>query len=493
MRLSSPPDRPWVQASPRSRRIEGPTSLRRSPTLAAVLSFIVPGLGQVVSGRPRRGLIFLAPIVFLVLVILEMLASDRPRLIGFLVRPEVLIGLFVINLLLLVWRGAAIVDAWRGVPGRRVRRSTTGSVVLVVLVLATLSTHAVVGGFTYLAYDAEAAIFGGSGGGFGTLDGSPGSSSSPGSRETFGSGGVVVPTPRPVPQPLADGRLDILLLGGDSGPGRWSLRTDTLIVLSVDVKTGRAAMFGIPRNLVNTPLGPESKGAFACGCFPDLINALYVYASGHAKYFPGTDDTRGLLAIQSAIGELTGLQLDGLVLVNLNGFVRLVDAVGGIDIKVPYAVRDSRYPTPDGKGYKVLNITKGQHHFSGLQALEYARSRHQDSDYGRMQRQQITLTALAKQVTSESLFAKVPELLGIAKTNLWTNLSVDNLSEFIELALRADVNDMARITFIPPKYPSHVTSSSLTAIRKVVADVFLQPVKPAATPTPAATSPSPTP
>jgi LCP family protein required for cell wall assembly len=466
--------------------------MRHSPTLAAFLSFFVPGLGQVVSGRPRRGLIFLAPIVFLVLVVLEMLAGDRGKLIGFLVRPEVLIGLFVLNLLLLIWRGAAIIDAWRGTPRRWVRRSTMSTTILVALVLATVGTHVVVGGYTYLAYDAEAAIFGGSGGGFGTLDGSPDSSSSPGSRETFGDG-VLVPTPRPVPQPLADGRLDILLLGGDAGPGRWSLRTDTLIVLSVDVKTGRAAMFGIPRNLVNTPLGPESKRAFACGCFPDLINALYVYASGHPKYFPGTDDTRGLLAIQSAIGELTGLELDGLVLVKLNGFVRLVDAVGGIDINVPYAVRDSHYPTPDGKGYKVLNITKGQHHFNGLQALEYARSRHQDSDYGRMQRQQFTLTALAKQVTSESLFAKVPELLEIAKTNLWTNLSIDNLSEFIELALRADVNNMAHITFIPPKYAAHVTSSEMAAIRKVVANVFLLPVKPAATPTPAAITPSPTP
>ncbi|MGH2408506.1 MAG: LCP family protein, partial [Candidatus Limnocylindrales bacterium] len=352
-------------------------------------------------------------------------------------------------------------------------------------VLLAAGTHAVVGGTTYLVIDTLNSVFSNSNGGFGTLGGSPGPSDSASPGETFAG-----PTTPPLPQPFADGRLDILLVGADAGPGRWSLRTDTLIVLSVDVNTGRAALFGIPRNLIGVPLGPESKAAYACGCFPDLINALYVYASAHPKYFPGTDDTRGLLAVQGAISQLTGLRLDGMVVVKLNGFVKLVDAIGGVDIKVPYAIHDSRYPLENGKGYIVLNITKGQHHFDGSQALAFARSRHQDSDYGRMQRQQITLTALAKQLTGDqSIITQVPELLAIAKDNLWTNLNVDDLSQFIELALRADIAHMAHITFIPPKYPEVMTPAEITRIQSVTANALTTPL-PTPTPSP---SPKPTP
>jgi anionic cell wall polymer biosynthesis LytR-Cps2A-Psr (LCP) family protein len=167
-----------------------------------------------------------------------------------------------------------------------------------------------------------------------------------------------------------------------------------------------------------------------------------------------------------------------MVVVKLNGFVSLVDAIGGVDIKVPYAIHDSHYPLENGKGYIVLNISKGLHHFNGSQALAFARSRHQDSDYGRMQRQQITLTALGKQLTSGSLFVKVPELLDIAKNNLWTNLNIDNLSEFIELATRTDIPNMAHITFIPPKYAEVMTTSEIKRIQLVVASVFDTPAGP---------------
>ena len=365
----------------RYRRPTEPTvPLHRSPTLAAILSFIVPGLGQLVSGRWRRGLLFLVPVLLLVLLGILLVSGDKAKLLGFVVRPEVLAGLFVLNLVLLAWRAIAIVDAWRGTLVGRIRLDALSTVVVAVLILVTAGTHVVVGATTYKVIDTLNTVFSNSnGGGFGTLDGSPGPSDSGEPSETFAG-----PTPKPLPEPFADGRLDILLLGGDAGPGRWSLRTDTLIVLSVDVNTGRTALFGIPRNLIDVPLAPESKAAFKCGCFHDFINALYVYASAHPKYFPGTDETRGLLAVQGAISELTGLQLDGMVLVKLNGFVKLVDAIGGVDIKVPYAIHDSRYPLENGKGYIVLNISKGQHHFNGSQALAFARSRHQDSDYGRM-------------------------------------------------------------------------------------------------------------
>ena len=86
------------------------------------------------------------------------------------------------------------------------------------------------------------------------------------------------PTPTPGPAWAQDGRLNLLLIGSDAGPGRWLARTDTMVVLSVDAASGRAAMFGVPRNMLNVPLPPESAGAFVNGRYPSLLNSLFVYA-----------------------------------------------------------------------------------------------------------------------------------------------------------------------------------------------------------------------
>ena len=454
---------------------------RRSATLAATLSFVVPGLGHLALGSVRRGLLYLLPVAALVAFVAAVAAADLVRFLASLVRPEVLVGVFILNLCLFAWRGLAIVDAWRTTVEGTPRGALT-TVVVVALLLVTAATHVVIGATTYLAYDAVTAITGDEG--FGALPaGSPASTPEPSPGATPIPTPVATPSPTP-PPPLADGRLDILLIGADAGPYRWSLRADTLIVLSVDVGTGRAAFFGIPRNLLNVPLPEESRGAFECGCFLGLINALYVYASGHPDDFPGQDETRGLRAVQGAIGELTGLQLDGLVVVKLQGFVHLVDALGGLDIDVPEGVYDANYPLENGRGKIVLRIRPGPQHFDGRTALAYARSRHQDSDYGRMERQQITLTALGRQLMEQSLLTKVPELLAIARENLWTNLDIEDLPAFIELAQRVDSAQIGRFAFIPPKYPEFLDTAAIEGIRAEVAGVFPPLEPPAPTPQP---------
>ncbi|MER3418835.1 MAG: hypothetical protein C4343_07060, partial [Chloroflexota bacterium] len=269
----------------------------------------------------------------------------------------------------------------------------------------------------------------------------------------------------------ADGRLNLLLIGSDAGPDRWSLRTDTLIVLSVDVATGHAALFGIPRNLVGVPLPAESAAAFPGGRFPGLLNALYVYAMGHPGAFPG-GKTRGFRAVTGAVQELVGVRLDGAVVVNLAGFVRLVDAVGGLWIDVPARLYDPNYPLEDGSGHIVLDIRPGCRHLDGRFALAYARSRHQDSDYGRMARQQAVLLALRRQLDPLELLPKFPELLDIAGQNLWTTLDPDAVGGLAELASRVDASAVRRVLFVPPAYPSQLDDRTIAKIRTVVRGVF---------------------
>jgi LCP family protein required for cell wall assembly len=417
-------------------------------------------------------------------------------LLAFLLQPETLVGLLVLNVLLAGYHVLAIVDAYglavrlRPTPPRTGRASV---VVLAALLVGTFSLHGAIEAIGYQAYETTESVFVPSEPGGWSIPApsfepeptatpsplpSSGSSPSPGCSPTPTPSPVVTPSPSPSPSATpkwaADGRLNLLLIGSDAGPDRWSLRTDTIIVLSVDVETGRVALFGIPRNLVGVPLPPESADAFKNGRFPGLLNALYVYAMGHPKYFPG-GDARGFRAVTGAVQELVGVRLDAVVVVNLAGFVRLVDALGGLWIDVPERLVDLDYPLEDGSGHIRLDIKTGCQHLDGRMALAYARSRHQDSDYGRMRRQQAVLVALAREVDPIALLPKVPNLLEIAADNLWTTVPRSEVRAMAELAARAETGHVRTVQFVPSRHPSHLDSAEIAEIRRVVRSAFEGP------------------
>jgi LCP family protein required for cell wall assembly len=440
---------------------------------------------------------------------LLVLASLGTRSIAtLLVRPDVLAILLTVNGVAAVIHLSAVVDAWRGAISAEPRLSRgamlRARIVVVLLVALTVAVHGAIGYVGIRGAGALDAIFGPGGSWVipePSTNPSPSPSAtpvptpSPSARPTARPWRTSSPTPAPTPTPAwaEDGRLNLLLIGSDAGPDRWMLRTDTMIVLSVDVATGRAAMFGVPRNMTGVPLPPESAGAFENGRFPGLLNALYVYAMGHPTDFPG-GEARGFRAVTGAVQELVGVRLDGAVVVNLNGFVDLVDAVGGLWIDIPARLVDDRYPDPDGTHVGRIVIEAGCQHLGGEMALAYARSRHQDSDYGRMGRQQLVLLALRNQIDPVALLPRIPELLSIAEDNLWTTLAVEDLPGLVDLAARVRAGDVTTITFIPPTYPSHLTTAELNRIRDVVGGVF-DGAAPSPSPTPPypVLSPSPTP
>lgn len=469
-------------------------SVTRSPTAAAVLSFILPGLGQASLGAVRRGILVAIPAVTLLAVAAAVALAGYRVILDSLLRPEVVVGLLLLNLLLAGYHVAAITDAY-GLARRRLAgppRAGRRSVVAVTVLLAlTLGLHGSLEVLGYRAYDTLTGVFvpAGPDGAWSipepsfeprpTAAASPSATPTPSPRSPQARPATPGPTPSPTPSPTptpvpawaGDGRLDLLLIGSDAGPDRWSLRTDTIIVLSVDVASGRAALFGIPRNLVGVPLPPESAKAFRNGRFPGLLNALYVYAMGHASKFPG-GDARGFRAVAGAVQELVGVRLDGVVVVNLAGFVRLVDALGGLWIDVPERLVDRNYPLEDGSGHIKVDIRPGCQLLDGRMALAYARSRHQDSDYGRMRRQQAVLVALARQVDPIALVPKVPELLDVARKTLWTTIRPADVGGLAELAATVDTSRVRTVRFVPPGYPSHLTSAEISRIQRVVRRVF---------------------
>ncbi len=481
---------------------------RPSPAVAAALSFLLPGLGQMAIGAVRRGLLLLIPLVVVGILVVAISGGGITELVDLALDPAVLVAFLVVNILLTAWHVYAIVDAERGAialePAPRApHRGATAA--LIALVIATIALHGAVEVVGYQAYATLDDVFVSSNGDDALIpepsfddEGEAAATATPvpTATPTPGATATPVPTPTPTPTPsptpgpkwAKDGRLNLLLIGSDSGPGRWSLRTDTMIVLSVDQKTGRAAMFGIPRNMTDVPLPPESKRATPNGRFPGLLNALYVYAQGHPAYFPGKDGVRGFRAVSGAIQELVGVKLDAIVKIDLNGFVKVVNALGGLWIDVPKRLVDNRYPLENGSHTVRIVIKAGCQKLNGHNALAYARSRHQDSDYGRMKRQQAVLLAFAHQSDPIGLLPKVPELLKIAGDHLWTTLPRKDIAGLAQLAARIDPSDVETTTFTPPKYPSHMTTAWIRKIRKVVRTAFDGPA-PKPKPSPSATEP----
>jgi LCP family protein required for cell wall assembly len=439
--------------------------------LAAALSFVLPGLGQGWLGDFRRGLTLAMPVLLLIGFALGVVVfQGRARALGLLVQPGVLIALLILNAGLLAWRVGAIVDAWRlarrtspHVVAASRTREVAAATALAVLLAATLGMHVGLGFLGYKTYDTITTVFA-----------TPEPSPSPTPAGATDPSVTPEPSLAPTPVPIwsNDGRLDMLLVGADAGFGRTSLRTDTMILLSVDMATGRAAMFGIPRNLMNVPLPEAAAAAFpACGCFPDFLSGLWRYASENPQWFPG-GESRGYLALQDAISGMTGRQVDGMLVVTLQGFVDLVDELGGLDIYTPYSLYDAMYPHENGRRHEVLWIPAGQHHLDGHNALAFARSRNQDTDYDRMWRQQLVLTSLRQQLDPCTLITRIPQLLDIARDSLWTNIPIEQLPDLLNLAARVKTDKIARYQFWPPDIHENLDAESIALIRQMVADAF---------------------
>jgi LCP family protein required for cell wall assembly len=245
-------------------------------------------------------------------------------------------------------------------------------------------------------------------------------------------------------------RLNILLIGGDFGEGRTGIRTDTMITVSMDPETGETAMFSVPRNWTYAPL-PAGMGVWDCDCYPELINELWVAGEQHPDAFtgPGTPSEN---AVKGVISEFLGIPIHYYAMVNLDGFVDIVDALGGVEIYVPTAVIDEEYPNEDGTTTERIDIQPGLQTFDGHLALAYSRSRHQDSDYYRMSRQRCVIEAMMEQADPAALVLNFGKLAEVIKETMITDIPVETLPQLVELLPKVDLENVVSIRFIPPEY-----------------------------------------
>jgi LCP family protein required for cell wall assembly len=234
---------------------------------------------------------------------------------------------------------------------------------------------------------------------------------------TLGQVAQVIVTEQDVWPAPANGRVTILLLGIDARDrvNEGASRTDVMTLVTIDPISQTAALLSIPRDLY-VPLPGYNE--------QQRINTAYFW--GEINDLPGG----GPGFAEETVTYNFGIPLQRYAVIDFEGFKQIVDAVGGVEIDVPQEIIDYEYPTPD-YGTEVLQIPAGQVHMDGELALKYVRTRHGDSDFGRLQRQQQVMLAIRDKAVSIGSINRVPEVLNAVSDSLQTDLT---LPEILSLA-----------------------------------------------------------
>ncbi|MBO0828831.1 MAG: LCP family protein, partial [Streptosporangiales bacterium] len=241
------------------------------------------------------------------------------------------------------------------------------------------------------------------------------------------------------------GRMNVLLIGGDSGGDRTGTRTDSMIVASTDLATGRTTLISLPRNMEHVPMpdGP-ARQRFPNG-FDDLLNAVYAYGEQHPAVVPGSKRP-GPDLLKETVSGILGIPVHYYLLVNLKGFQKMVDALGGVTIRV-----NERLPIGGDGGVPITGyVPKGLHRLNGYQALWYARSRLLSSDYDRMTRQRCLIGAIEKQADPATVFTRYQQLAAASKQLFQTDIPQNVMSKLVTVAQKAKKQKMKSLALVPP-------------------------------------------
>jgi LCP family protein required for cell wall assembly len=487
-------------------------TVRKRPWLAAVASALVPGAGQLYAGATVRAIVWFSPTILLVAATVRLASMGTLDLIGAALDPPVLWAIFTANVVVALWRIGAAVDAYALVAGRVRPDAAIGVAVgWAILGIALLVPHLAIGRYTYDAVTLVEAVF---------IVGEPDATAEP--IIPIGTDADIVPDPvvvtyevdTPTPRsnrnlifrdgvgdpdavaswdavvaaghdsnssdaPFVDfgervgtERISILFAGGDAGPGRGGLRTDSMMVGTIDLVTGRAALFSFPRNMAQIPLPKRFADAFidlerrmtpppvvedgqepppfvSCRCFPEQMNAIYPFTRKWTGTYRDEVDP-GMAALRDVIENLMGMNIDYYALIDMAAFVDLVDAIGGIDVYVLEPLESEVSPPREGEPWAYVNVEPGWNHLDGPQALAYARARKGSSDYARMERQRCMVKAVAAKADAFTLLRSFSAIVRAIDGSVVTDMPLTFVPELIEAVSTLDFSDIETVGITHP-------------------------------------------
>jgi polyisoprenyl-teichoic acid--peptidoglycan teichoic acid transferase len=426
-------------------------------------SALLPGLAHLSAGRRGTGRTLLTGFALLAGTGLVVAArTGREGALRLVVQPDALVAVMVGAAVLAVAYCAVLVSSYRAVrpAGAGPAGQVAGTAVVGMLCLA------VAGSLTYTAHYAHVQN---------DLIGSVFSDQEP---AFVGAGGRENPW-------AGKPRLNVLLLGGDAGENRTGVRTDSIVLASIDTSSGDTVLLSLPRNLERAPMPPgPARDRFPRGFTGDggeganLLNAVWLYGEDHPNLVPGST-APGPDLLKQTVGTVLGQQVDFYLLVNLDAFQDIVDAFGGVTLRITE-------PIVYGLENRVLE--PGLRRLSGSQALWYSRSRTNTDDYSRMDRQRCMIGAIARQASPQVVLSRFQDIAAATKKAISTDLPASLLPDLLTLAAKAKTARIDSVTFTPPLIKP--ARADFAEIRQIAAAAVAgQGGQPPAAP-PAQTSPS---
>jgi len=509
-----------------TRRIPPPPEAERR----AMLSAVMPGLGHWRAGDRRLAALYGVPAILglgvVVFVAISVWRNGAGGLLELLVQPRWLWTLAVVNLLLAAVRLVGSAHVWQSAPRSPAGKRATGwrvtaAVVAAVMLLPHLVVHVytaealsllttvfddtappqaereaeiIARGFTEedLGPDLETT----------TTTAPPAPPTTTASTATTGTTATTVadtsttapPTTAPTtttteppdPEDTLGERITVLLAGGDFGPGRYDLRTDVMIVASLDVANDKASLISVSRDMVQAPLPaawaqyntmiqtqqwhegreyqqivaeaeeagiepPEQEPFVPCNCFADRINYLHVLTATWVRTFPDAPDP-GMEALRQTLEVLLGIPIDYYVLVDFAGFVDLVDILGGVEVTITESMDVAFSPAREGEDPVAIEVEPGIHRLDGHQALAYVRNRTGSSDNERMRRQRCMIRELAAAADPVTLLRSFPRISNAIKTSTTSTIPIELLPSVIDVLTGLGTDDIATLAISSPAF-----------------------------------------
>jgi LCP family protein required for cell wall assembly len=411
-----------------------------------VLGTVVPGVGLIAAGRRVLGSVVLGVFVLVLGALGVAAALDRDALIAVGVDPASLRRLSVVLVVVAALWVLVVVGTHLALRHRPTRpQRIVGGVLVGVLAFAVAAPMAVAARTAYV----QAGLVG-------TLFKSSDQTKSA-TRPTDEPGASHPGDKEQKSDPWADkARLNILLLGGDAGKGRVGTRTDTVILASIDTKTGDTTLFSLPRNTARMPFPSDSPlrryypNGFTDGN-PDnaefFLNAMYRDVPVRVpKNVLGDTDNLGADVMKLSVGQALGLKVDYYVLINLQGFSKMVDALGGVRLNVNTYIpiggntdlhippKEYLHPGPNQK-------------LDGRSTLWYARGRYGSDDFARMDRQRCVINAMIKQANPANVLTRYEDIANASKSIVYTDVPQEVLPAMVDLSLRVKKGNVRSIVF----------------------------------------------
>lgn len=406
--------------------------------LLILLTLFVPGSAQIAAGDRKLGRIALRvtlTVWALLILALVLLFTNRTLLINIITNPVASLLIVLILAALAVGWAVLFINTLRLIrPVLLPQRMRP--VVGVALALAMVVSSGSLGYAAYLLNVSRNAI-----------------------GSIFNAGGPAI-------EPV-DGRYNFLMMGGDAGADRTGRRPDSLSVLSVDAESGKTAIISVPRNLQNARF---SEGSPMLQIYPDgydcgnecLINAINTEVTNKYKdLYPDVADPGAQATLEAVSGTL-GITVQAYVLVDMDGFAKLIDAMGGIRIKAGGWVPISGDMIDEANGIHGMPlgwIPAGDQKLDGFHALWYGRSREFVDDYARIQRQQCVQQAMLKQLDPATLLAKFEDIANAGTKVVDSNISSSQLGSFVDLAMKAKGQEISRLTIGPPDFDASFSTA----------------------------------